>query len=249
MPGGAAEQAARRARSVRTGNAVKLSVIIPTLDEADGVAAALRSLAPLRGRGHELILVDGGSTDGTPDLARDLCDRIVAAPASRSGQMNAGARLAQGDVLLFLHADSRLPENADRLVLDAVAGGGRDWGRFDVRIDSRNALLRLVETTMNWRSRVTHVCTGDQGLFVRRKTFDAIGGFPAQELMEDIAISKRLRRLSAPVCLRDRILTSARRWENRGVLRTIVLMGWLRLQYFLGVSPARLARSYGVRSH
>ena len=227
----------------------KLSVIIPALNEAEAIAVTLGSLAELRGRGHEVILVDGGSSDGTVSLARGLADRIVLAPAGRAGQMNAGARAASGEILLFLHADSRLPEAADRLVLQGLAASGLAWGRFDVRIAGSHPLLRAVEAMMNLRSRLTHICTGDQGIFVRRETFDAAGGYPAQVLMEDIAISSRLRRLSAPLCLRQPCLTSARRWESRGVLRTVVLMWWLRLQYALGVAPARLARTYARHGH
>jgi rSAM/selenodomain-associated transferase 2 len=241
MPGGAG--------NIRAGAAMRLSIIVPTLEEARGIAATLQSLAGLRRRGHEVIVVDGGSRDGTAGFALGLADQVIAAPAGRASQMNAGAHAAHGDIWLFLHADSRLPEDADHLVLDGLASGGKAWGRFDVRIDGRNPLLRLVEAMMNARSRLTGICTGDQGVFVRRETFTDIGGFPAVELMEDIAVSKLLRRVSAPLCIRERVLTSARRWERRGVLRTIVLMWWLRLQYFLGVSPARLARSYGARSH
>jgi rSAM/selenodomain-associated transferase 2 len=163
--------------------------------------------------------------------------------------MNAGARAAANDVLLFLHADSRLPEGADRLVLQGLAASGLAWGRFDVRIAGSHRLLRVVEAMMNLRSRLTQVCTGDQGIFARRDAFDAVGGYPGQELMEDIAISARLRRVSAPLCLRARCLTSARRWESQGVLRTVALMWWLRMQYALGAAPARLARGYRTRGH
>ena len=227
----------------------QLSIIIPTLDEAEAIGATLGSLVELRRRGHEIIVVDGGSSDGTAILVRGLADGIVLAPAGRAGQMNAGARAARGDVLLFLHADSRLPLEADRLVLQGLAASGLAWGRFDVRITGPHPLLRAVEAMMNLRSRLTRVCTGDQGIFVRRDAFDAVGGYPGQELMEDIAISTRLRRLSAPLCLRQPCLTSARRWESRGVLRTIMLMWWLRLQYALGVAPARLARAYARHGH
>jgi len=227
----------------------RLSIIIPTLDEAPRIVAALESLVDLRRRGHEVIVADGGSGDATAALALGLADQVVRSPAGRAEQMNAGARAAAGDVLLFLHADSRLPEESDRLVLQGLAAGGPAWGRFDVRITGSHPLLRLVESMMNMRSRLTHICTGDQGIFVRRETFEAIGGYPRQELMEDIAISVRLRRVSAPLCLRERCLTSARRWESDGVLRTILLMWWLRLQYAFGAAPARLARAYGRRGH
>jgi rSAM/selenodomain-associated transferase 2 len=201
-------------------------------------------LQPLRALGHEVVVVDGGSGDGTPDRAAPLADRVANAPRGRARQMNAGARLAAGDVLLFLHADTRLPPRADRLVLDGLAGSGRAWGRFDVYIDGRPRLLRLVAALMNVRSRMSGIATGDQAIFVRRDAFVSVGGFPELPLMEDIAFSAALKRVSRPLCLHERVLTSGRRWEARGVMRTIALMWWLRLRYFLGASPERLAEIY-----
>jgi rSAM/selenodomain-associated transferase 2 len=227
----------------------RLSIIIPTLDEAPIIAGTLQSLAGLRRSGHEIIVADGGSDDATVALARSLADRIVCSPAGRAEQMNAGARAAAGDVLLFLHADSRLPPQADCLILRGLASSDCAWGRFDVRIEGSHRLLRLVESMMNLRSRLTRICTGDQSIFVRRDAFVAVGGYPRQALMEDIAISALLRRVSAPLCLRERCLTSARRWESGGVLRTIALMWWLRMQYACGVAPTRLARAYSRRGH
>jgi rSAM/selenodomain-associated transferase 2 len=221
-----------------------LSIIVPTLNEAAGIGAALAALQPLRALGHEVVVVDGGSGDGTPDLAAPLADRVANAPRGRASQMNAGARLAAGDVLLFLHADTRLPPRADRLVLDGLAGSGRAWGRFDVYIDGRHRLLRLVAALMNVRSRMSGIATGDQAIFVRRDAFVSVGGFPELPLMEDIAFSAALKRVSRPLCLHERVLTSGRRWESRGVMRTIALMWWLRLRYFLGASPERLAEIY-----
>jgi rSAM/selenodomain-associated transferase 2 len=227
----------------------RLSIIVPTLNEAAGIVATLESLADLRLRGHEVIVVDGGSSDGTVALAQGRADRVLAASPGRAGQMNAGARAAAGDVLLFLHADSRLPDAADSLVAQGLASGACVWGRFDVTICGSHPLLRVVETLMNLRSRLTHICTGDQAIFVRREMFGEIGGYPGQALMEDIAFCARMRRVSAPLSLRERCATSARRWERRGVLRTIVLMWWLRLQYACGAAPSRLARAYRADGH
>lgn len=221
-----------------------LSIVIPVLDEAAGIGAALARLQAFRGRGCEVIVVDGGSGDGTVDLARAACDRVAVSPPGRAMQMNAGASVARGDALVFLHADTELPTDADRLVLEALGGNRHVWGRFDVRITGRPAMLRVIAAMMNLRSRLTGVATGDQAIFCRRATFDAVGGFPSQPLMEDVEISKRLRRLGPPACLRERVTTSGRRWEKHGVTRTILLMWRLRLAYFLGVDPARLVRSY-----
>jgi rSAM/selenodomain-associated transferase 2 len=207
---------------------------MPVLNEAPGIRAALEALAPLRARGHEVIVVDGGSSDGTPALADDLCDRVVSAPRGRALQMNAGARVATGDVLVFLHADTRLP-TAFTIPESSL------WGRFDVRIEGQHALLKVVACAMNLRSRLTGIATGDQAMFVRR---DAFPGFPAIALMEDIALSKAMKRRARPACLREKVVTSGRRWESRGVLRTIVLMWKLRLLYFFGARPEELARRY-----
>jgi rSAM/selenodomain-associated transferase 2 len=221
-----------------------LSIIVPTLDEAAGIGATLDALQPLRVAGHEVIVVDGGSRDGTPDAARPLADRVLGSVRGRASQMNAGADAATGDVLLFLHADTHLPPRADRAVLDGLAAAGASWGRFDVRIEGRSPLLGLVAWLMNRRSRLTSIATGDQAIFVTRDAFAAAGGFPPLALMEDVALSKRLRRASLPLCLRDHVVTSGRRWESRGVVRTIVLMWWLRVRYFFGASPERLRRIY-----
>ena len=223
-----------------------LSIIVPVLDEAAGVAAMLDALAPLRARGAELIVVDGGSSDGTLALARPRADAVVTAPRGRARQMRAGAAQARGDRLLFLHADTRLPDAADAAISAALAATqtGRAWGRFDVHIAGRARLLPLIAALMNLRSRWSGIATGDQALFMTRAAYDAVGGFPDQPLMEDIEISKRLLRLGRPVCLRQRVTTSGRRWEQRGVWRTVVLMWRLRLLYWLGVSADRLAPQY-----
>jgi len=219
--------------------APRLSIIMPVRNEAAGIREALEALAPLRSRAHEVIVVDGESDDGTASLAAPACDQMLVTPRGRALQMNTGAQVASGDALLFLHADTRLPERADELVFAALARSS--WGRFDVRIASRRALLALVACGMNLRSRLTGIATGDQAIFVRR---DAFPGFPEIPLMEDIALSRALKRRERPACLRARVVTSARRWEARGVLRTILLMWRLRLLYALGTPPQRLARDY-----
>ncbi len=223
----------------------KLSIVMPVLDEAENIRGALSRLAAYRGRGVEIVVVDGGSGDGTPALAAPLCDRVIAAPRGRARQMNAGAAAAMGDVLMFLHCDCVLPDKADRLALDGLARTGTAWGRFDVRIDGRHPLLHIVATMMNARSRLTGIATGDQAIFVRKDAFGKAGRFPDIPLMEDIAFSKAAKRISPPLCLRAQVTTSGRRWEQNGVVRTIVLMWRLRLAYFLGASPANLAKRYG----
>ena len=219
--------------------AQRLTVIVPTLNEAHGIRASLEALAPLRARGHEVIVADGGSADATARLARGHCDQVVHAPRGRALQMNAGAQAARGDALVFLHADTRLPAQADAAILAALES--HLWGRFDVKIDGDHALLKVVACAMSLRSRLTGIATGDQAIFVRREAF---GGFPEIALMEDVAFCKAMKRRARPACLRETVLTSGRRWESRGVLRTIVLMWRLRLMFFLGARPDDLARIY-----
>ena len=224
--------------------ALRLSIIVPVLNEASVIDANLASLTGLRRAGCEVIVVDGGSTDDTLARAAPLCDQTIESARGRAAQMNAGAFAARTAVLLFLHADTRLPPGA----LDAIEAVTRShalaWGRFDVRLDSPRASLALVGAMMNLRSRLTGIATGDQALFMTRQAFEAVGGFPTIALMEDVEISARLQRMARPVCLRLKVLTSARRWETRGVFKTIVLMWRLRLAYFLGASPEALARRY-----
>jgi rSAM/selenodomain-associated transferase 2 len=222
---------------------VKLSIVMPTLNEATGIARALEALSPLRANGHEVIVVDGGSEDGTRDLAMALADRVIGAPCGRARQMNAGAAAAAGDALVFLHADTRLPPHADEAVIRALQD--RAWGRFDVRIDGRSAMLAVVAFFMNLRSRLSGIATGDQAIFVRRAAFP---GFPEIALMEDVEFSKAMKKLAPPACLREKVVTSGRRWEQRGVLRTMLLMWRLRLAYFLGASPDELARRYANKA-
>jgi rSAM/selenodomain-associated transferase 2 len=222
----------------------RLSIIIPCLNEADGIGAALAALAPIRKRGAEIIVVDGGSTDETVSIARQAAGRVLTSARGRAIQMNAGAKHACGDILLFLHADSRLPVDADRLIEHGLASTGKPWGRFDVTIDGKHPLLPVVAAAMNLRSRWTRIATGDQGIFVTRSLFERLGGYPSIPLMEDIALTAILRRQSAPLCISAKMTTAGRRWEKHGVLRTILLMWRLRLAYRLGADPADLALRY-----
>lgn len=223
---------------------MSLSIIIPCLNEAEGIARTLKALQPLRRRGVEVIVVDGGSSDGTVAQSGPWADQVLTATRGRAAQMNAGSVCAHGEILLFLHADCLPPEEADGLIINGLNHGRKSWGRFDVRIIGKHPLLRMVEVLMNLRSRLTGIATGDQGLFVTRSLFEAAGHFPEIALMEDIALSKRLRRFSAPLNLRHAIVTSGRRWEKHGVLHTILLMWRLRLEYWLGADPNELALRY-----
>lgn len=216
------------------------------LDEAPTLAPRLQALQTYRQRGARVVVVDGGSQDDTLEIARQHADLALLAPRGRAAQMNAGAAACPADVLLFLHADTILPEHADVLVRRATLGPFF-WGRFDVRIDSPRPLLRVVSTMMNLRSRWTCIATGDQALFVRHDLFRQVGGFPELPLMEDIAISRALKVHGPPACLRERVTTSARRWERHGVWRTIFLMWRLRAAYFFGADPRQLAIQYGYR--
>lgn len=221
---------------------MKLSIIIPALNEVESIAATLTPLQPLRAQGHEVILCDGGSSDATVALAQPLVDLVVTSERGRAIQMNSGATMASGDVLLFLHADTQLPESAAALIEAALQN--RTWGRFDVRLSGGHWLLRIVESLMNRRSRLTGICTGDQAIFIRQGLFRAVGGFPEIPLMEDIAFSKALQPQSRPACITMPVITSSRRWEQHGILRTILLMWWLRLRYFCGADPQQLAEIY-----
>jgi rSAM/selenodomain-associated transferase 2 len=222
---------------------MKLSIIMPVLDEAGGIAEALTALAPLRTRGVQVVVSDGGSSDATVALARPLADIVVVTARGRGRQMNAGAAASHGDVLLFLHADTRLPPDAEALISEGFARTGYSWGRFDVRVAGAHWLLPVIAAAMNVRSRVTGIATGDQAMFMARSVFGS--GFPDLPLMEDIAMAKRLKRIGPPLCVTVPVVTSGRRWEKYGVIRTVLLMWWLRFAYFLGANPAWLARSYG----
>ena len=223
--------------------AIRLSIILPVLDESAAIGATLESLAPLRAAGHEVLVVDGGSQDNTVALCQGAGCQVLGSTRGRARQMNAGAARAQGEVLVFLHADSQLPALADTLIGLALQQGAL-WGRFDVRIEGPSSLLPVIAALMNLRSRWSGIATGDQAMFVRRDLFLRLGGFANQALMEDIELSRRLRAVGRPACLRQLVHTSGRRWEAHGVWRTIWTMWRLRWRYWRGVSPELLAKEY-----
>ncbi|MGD8788419.1 MAG: TIGR04283 family arsenosugar biosynthesis glycosyltransferase [Burkholderiales bacterium] len=222
----------------------RLSIIVPALNEAGSIVSFLQSVREACNQPAEIIVADGGSDDATAALASTFCDRVVTSARGRAIQMNAGANVATGTILCFVHADSSLPPHADKHIRDALASGASKWGRFDVRLSGNAPALRIVERMMNWRSRLSGIATGDQAMFMTRTVFDKVGGYPDIALMEDVAMSRLLIAYSRPACLRQRLVTSSRRWEQQGILRTILLMWKLRLLYFLGADPARLAQSY-----
>ena len=221
-----------------------VSVVIPALNEADHIAGTLESLGAYRSEGHEVIVVDGGSIDDTVTIAERYAGTVLHSDSGRALQMNAGIESASGDVLLFLHADTRLPHDAMSKIINSIEDGFF-WGRFNVRLTGDDLIFRIIERMMNIRSCITGIATGDQAIFVSRESIDIIGKYPALLLMEDVVFSKRLRNLGWPACIRHQVLTSSRRWEDRGVLRTILLMWCLRLLFFLGVPAEKLARQYG----
>lgn len=233
--------------SGRTSKLGRLSIILPVLDEAPRIRAQLAALQSLRTLGAELVVVDGGSGDGTPACCAGLADRVLIAARGRARQMNAGAAASSGRILIFLHADTMLPPGAFDAIVGAIDGGAQ-WGRFNVRIDGSHTMLRVVERMMNWRSRLTGIATGDQAIFLRRELFERVGGFEDIPLMEDIRLCALLKRESAPACLKAAVSTSARRWQKHGVWRTVLLMWYLRAAHFFGAKPEYLARQYGYRS-
>ncbi|MCZ6623802.1 MAG: TIGR04283 family arsenosugar biosynthesis glycosyltransferase [Deltaproteobacteria bacterium] len=221
---------------------MQISVIVPALNEEKTIASALEALRPLAT--EEVIVVDGGSSDCTRELAAQTEAVVLSSSRGRAEQMNQGARVAKGNVLLFLHADTRLPSSAMGDILAALKDSRYVGGRFDVRLDRRGWIFTLIGALINMRSRLTSVATGDQAIFVRRKIFEEVGGFPEIPLMEDIAFSRALKIKGRMACLRSQVVTSARRWEKEGVWRTILKMWALRLLFLAGISPFHLKRFY-----
>ena len=219
------------------------TIVIPTLNEEAEIEACLIRLQGLREEGFEVIVVDGGSIDKTPQLVEGLCDQFISNQQGRAAQMNTGARQASGELIFFLHVDSQLPEKFSELI-PTIGAETFFWGRFDVTLSGKHWLFRVIESMMNLRSRLTGIATGDQVMFVSQKLFREVGGYPEIALMEDIAMSRMLKNICSPLCLRQKVLTSSRRWEKYGITTTILKMWWLRLSYFMGVDPVRLVRQY-----
>lgn len=220
---------------------MKFSIIIPTLNEQKTIQSCLSALQPLR-NDCEIIIVDAGSNDQSITTAA-LADKIITAEKGRTRQMNTGANHATGDVLIFLHADTYLPEHALQLIEQCISSD-RVWGRFDIQLSGEHFMFKVIARMMNWRSRLTGIATGDQVLFVTREAFAAAGHYPEIALMEDIALSKALKKISPPICINAKVTSSGRRWERYGIYRTILLMWNLRLRYFFGADPQTLAALY-----
>jgi len=219
------------------------TIVIPILNEETKIQACLMQLQGFRGKGIEVIVVDGGSVDKTTQLVEGLCDQFVSAVPCRAVQMNAGARQARGEIILFLHVDTQLPEDFLEII-NSIEKDNHCWGRFDVKLSGKHYVFRVIEWMMNLRSRLTGIATGDQVIFMTQKIYRTVGGFPEIALMEDIAMSRKLRKIHSPLCLRQRVTTSSRRWEKHGIASTIIKMWWLRFSYFMGIDPARLAKQY-----
>ena len=223
---------------------MRCSIIIPTLNEAKGISPFLAHLQKFRTAGHEVIVIDGGSTDSTCQLATPHVDQLLKTSSGRARQMNAGADVASGEVLVFLHADTFLPDTASQDIEQALTTTSKVWGRFDVRLSGQQILFRVIEWMMNRRSCITGLATGDQAMFVRRDVFDALGGFHPMPLMEDVEFSRRLCLVSHPFCIKEPVVTDSRRWQKYGAWRTIFLMWQLRWRYWRGESPESLAQIY-----
>ncbi|KZZ73709.1 hypothetical protein A3766_05500 [Oleiphilus sp. HI0132] len=230
-------------------HSIDLSIIVPVFNEAENIERLLRKLNTLTSKRCEVLLVDGGSTDGSGEIISSLISELdmdahlIRSKCGRSAQQNAGAELAQGRLLLFLHADTVLPSKAINMLHGAISSEPV-WGRFDIQLDNSAATFKVISWFINIRSRLTGIATGDQAIFVSACLFRKVGGFPDQPLMEDIELSKRLKRSAPPLCLKDQAITSARKWEKEGAVKTVLLMWRLRAAYFLGAKPEQLHRQY-----
>jgi rSAM/selenodomain-associated transferase 2 len=223
---------------------MKISIIIPVLNEENNIGHLLEKLLPAEQNGHEILVVDGGSQDQTISICKRLGVNVFTSACGRAEQMQAGVRMAHGDVFWFLHADTDLLYSVNDYLDDIRSVTSAGWGRFNIALSNDKFIYKVIGYAINLRSRISGIATGDQGIFINRELFQYIGGFRQQPLMEDIQISRDLLRRGRPAVIKRILMTSARRWERRGVLRTILLMWWLRLLYFMGVSPVTLRQYY-----
>lgn len=219
-----------------------VSIIIPVLNEEKTIVKLLQQLQEIRQQGHEVIVVDGGSCDKTISVVKNFSDKVIQSNAGRALQMNSGASVAAHDALWFLHADTLIPDTAMKNIQQVL--NESDWGRFDVRLSGSNLLFRIIERLINIRSCLTGIATGDQAIIVKKDIFDELGGYPAIPLMEDVELSHKLRKISKPICIKNPLITSSRRWEKNGILSTVLLMWRLRFLYWFGVSAEKLASQY-----
>jgi len=219
-----------------------ISIIIPVLNEEQSVKSLLQQLQAYRQQGHEVIVVDGGSDDGTVFVSKPLADKVITSGSGRAKQMNKGVEESVNEVLWFLHADTSIPKNAIETIQELLSKN--DWGRFNIKLSGSHFLFRIIENMINIRSCLSGIATGDQGIFVKKKTFKSINGYSEITLMEDVALSKKLKTISAPICVKEVLTTSSRRWEKNGIIKTILLMWYLRFLYWIGVSPSSLAKLY-----
>ena len=221
-----------------------ISIIIPVLNEERVIKTLLQQLQPYRAQGHEVIVVDGGSCDKTVSVSKSLADKVIQSVPGRATQMNHGAAQASNDILWFLHADTTLHQEAIKKIQFYLIDKDKDWGHFNIKLSGENILFRLIEKMINIRSCMTSIVTGDQGIFVKRKSFEQVKGYSALPLMEDIDLSRKLRKISRAVCVKENLTTSSRRWEEKGIISTVFLMWRLRFLYWLGVSADKLAAQY-----
>ena len=222
----------------------KLSIIIPVLNEALFLSTQRDIFKSLISDGHEIIIVDGGSEDKSVQIARSVVNETFITKACRGYQLHFGAMKSNNDTLLFLHADSLLPEDAAILILDVLTQSNKHWGRFNISFSSTTPVFSIIAWFMNIRSCLTGIVTGDHAIFVSRDIYFKSGGFADITIMEDIDICKRLKKFSMPICLHDKVITSSRKWEAQGIIRTIFKMWCLRLLYFCGISTNRLEKLY-----
>ena len=229
-------------------NSARISVVIPALNEAGCITRTLDKLQAVRQRGHELIVVDGGSIDNTLAVSKALADQLIVSRPGRARQMRAGAAAANGSVIWFLHADTLPAADADLLIQNALEPDINRWGHFDILFSSNRLVFRMIALLMNYRSRISGIATGDQGIFIARTLYEQVGGIPEIPLMEDVALSRKLKHYSRPLVINKKLTTSPRRWEKHGIARTILKMWGLRFAYFVGIDPARLEKYYAVNN-